>query len=360
MRRFITLTLALLLFAPLALPAPAAEGDELPAFDPNEILFPVLGEYRLANNWAAPRSHGPHQGEDIMADKGNEVVAAAAGTVTWTGNQCCGLAIDHGNGWATWYIHLNNDTQNDDGTYSDDGEGWGIADGIEKGTYVEAGQLIGWVGDSGNAEDTDPHLHFEIRKDGVAMDPYPYLLNAEGNWLGQFYDDDDSVHQDNIDKIYAAGITVGCNPPYNNQFCPNQSITRGQMAAFIARALGLTEVSGEAVFDDLDGHQFANAVDKIMTAGIGFGCSDASFCPDRPLERDEMAEMLVRAFDYDNPDGEDFFDDDQGNDFEESINKLAAHGITVGCNPPDYTSYCPDENITRGQMATFFVRVGAA
>jgi hypothetical protein len=73
-----------------------------------------------------------------------------------------------------------------------------------------------------------------------------------------------------------------------------------------------------------------------------------------------MAEMLVRAFDYDNPDGEDFFDDDQGNDFEESINKLAAHGITVGCNPPDYTNYCPDENITRGQMATFFVRVGAA
>lgn len=47
---------------------------------------------------------------------------------------------------------LNNDTQHDDGTYSDDGEGWGIAEGLEKGTHVEAGQVIGWVGDSGNAE----------------------------------------------------------------------------------------------------------------------------------------------------------------------------------------------------------------
>ena len=361
LRRLITLTLALLLFAPLALPAPAAEGSpETPTFDPSEMVFPVKGQYRLTNNWAAPRSHGPHQGEDIMADKGTDVVAAAAGTVTWTGSQCCGLAIDHGNGWATWYIHLNNDTQNADGSYSDDGEGWGIADGIEKGTHVKAGQLIGWVGDSGNAEDTDPHLHFELRQDGVAMDPYPYLLIAEGNWVGQFADDDNSVHQANIDKIYAAGITVGCNPPLNNQYCPGDSITRGQMAAFIARALGLSETTGGTDFDDLDGHQFALAVDKIMTAGIGFGCDADSFCPDRPLQRDEMAEMLVRAFDYDNPGGKDFFVDDDGNDFEESINKLAAHGITEGCNPPANDNYCPDENITRGQMATFFVRVGAA
>ncbi len=132
------------------------------------------------------------------------------------------------------------------------------------------------------------------------------------------------------------------------------------MAAFIARALGLTEMSGEMQFDDLDGHQFVNAVDKIMTAGIGFGCDDDSFCPDEPLQRDEMAEMLVRAFGYDNPEGTDFFVDDNGNRFEDSINKLAAHGITVGCNPPANDNYCPGENITRGQMATFFVRVGAA
>jgi hypothetical protein len=132
------------------------------------------------------------------------------------------------------------------------------------------------------------------------------------------------------------------------------------MAAFIARALGLTEASGETSFDDLEGHQFALAVDRLMTAGIGFGCDEDSYCPDQPLLRDEMAELLVKAFEYENPEGADFFDDDTGNQFEAAINKLAANGITVGCNPPDYDRYCPAKTLSRAEMATFFVRVGAA
>lgn len=131
------------------------------------------------------------------------------------------------------------------------------------------------------------------------------------------------------------------------------------MAAFIARALVLSETSGETQFADLEGHQFEKAVDKIMTAGIGFGCDEVSFRPDKPLLRDEMAEMLVRAFDYDNSEDEDFFLDDDGNQSGESINSLAAHGITVGCNPPEDDNYCPGETLTRAQMATFFVRFGA-
>lgn len=371
--RLLFIIFAVLLSTPLALPAPAAEEADPPEFDPADIVFPVGGDdYRIADNFGVCRDEcsRSHEGVDVMAPKGAPVYAVAAGVVTWvsdSSSNCCRLAIDHGEGWFTRYIHLNNDTENGDGTYSDDGEGWGIADDIENGTVVEAGQLIGWVGDSGNAESTAPHLHFELRKssDGThwgseAIDAYPYLISADGDWEGQFYDDDNSVHQENIDRIHEAGITVGCNPPLNTEFCPGESITRGQMAAFIARALGLSEMSGETEFDDLDGHQFENAVDKIMTAGIGFGCDADSFCPDQPLLRDEMAELLVRSFEYDNPEGTDFFKDDDENRFEDSINKLAAHGITVGCNPPDYDNYCPEENITRGQMATFFVRVGAA
>jgi hypothetical protein len=358
----------------LAVPASASHDlSDLPEFDPAAMVFPVGGsDYRIADNFGVCRDGctRSHEGVDIMAPKGAPVYAVAAGVVTWVSDShsnCCRLAIDHGDGWFTRYIHLNNDTQNEDGSYSDDGQGWGIVDGIINGTFVTAGQMIGWVGDSGNAENTAPHLHFELRKSdsgshwqSVAIDAYTYLVNAQGNWVGQFWDDDSSVHQANIDRIYQAGITEGCNPPLNNQFCPSKSITRGQMAAFIARALGLSATTGTTPFDDLNGHQFQNAVDKLMTAGIGFGCDSDSFCPDQPLLRDEMAEMLVRAFGFDNPDGTDFFTDDNGNRFEASINKLAAHGITVGCNPPDYDRYCPGDDITRGQMATFFVRVGAA
>jgi hypothetical protein len=152
------------------------------------MVFPIQGgEYLLTNSFGDPRSGHTHQGEDIMTlgVKGLPVVAVADGTVRWIGSTCCYLAIEHDDGWETWYIHLNNDTQNPDGTYSDDGLGWGIAAGITVGTRVEAGQVIGYVGDSGNAEWAGPHLHFELRRpDGVAVDPYPSLLAAELNPRG--------------------------------------------------------------------------------------------------------------------------------------------------------------------------------
>ena len=373
MRRSIILATLFSLILGLAIPVSAAPAEQ-PQFDPDEMVFPVGGdEYRITDSFGDCRDGcaRSHEGVDIMAPKGTPVYAVADGTATWVSaapDDCCRLGIDHGNGWYTRYLHLNDDVVDKNGVYKEntDGRGWGIAEGIVDGTELKAGQLIGWVGDSGNAAETVTHLHFELRRtegdewDAVAIDAYPYLLRAEGNWIGQFFDDDDSVHQANIDKIFAAGITVGCNPPLNNEFCPRDSITRGQMAAFIARALGLTEMSGETRFDDLSGHQFEQAVDKIVTAGIGFGCDADSYCPNRPLQRDEMAELLARAFDYTSPSDVDVFADDNGNQFERSINILAANGITVGCNPPAFDNYCPSETLTRAQMATFFVRVGAA
>lgn len=354
MRRRLTALLATsIVVVGLAAPASAA------TFDPSTIDFPISeGTYRITDSFGDCRDGcaRKHEGVDIMAAKGLPVIAVADGTIDWLPTQCCGLGINHGGGWQTRYIHLNNDTQNPDGSYSDDGKGWGIAPGIAPGVQVTAGQLIGWVGDSGNAESAGSHLHFEIRKDKVAIDPYPYLLRASGAWKGVFADDDNSVHQNNIDKIYAAGITVGCNPPLNTNFCPNRNISRGEMAAFLARALNLSVTTGTTPYDDVNGTLFAVAVDKIQTAGIAFGCDDNSFCPDRPLDRDEMAELLVRARGYENPQGTNFFIDDEGNAFEGSINKLANSKITVGCNPPDNNQFCPDRQLSRGEMATFFVR----
>ena len=291
-----------------------------------------------------------------MAAKGIPVLAAADGVVDWIPVNCCALGVDHGGGWQTRYIHLNNDTQNPDGTYSNDGQGWGIADGIVDGSVVTKGQVIGWVGNSGNAEGGASHLHFELRRNGTAIDPYPYLIAAEGAWVGQFSDDENSVHQANIDKIFVEGITRGCNPPLNTRFCPQRNITRGEMAAFIARALQLTDSSAPTAYNDVEGHLFEGVIDQLQTAGIAFGCDADSFCPDRPLERDEMAELLVRAFRYENPENQDFFTDDTGNQFETSINKLANAGVTLGCNPPANDNFCPDRQLSRAEMASFFVR----
>ncbi len=176
----VAVAVALAVAAPVAAQEPPAE--EPPAPEPREvhpIVFPVAGPHHYTDTWGAPRGARRHEGTDIMADKMVPVVAAAAGTVGWMhderGGNCCAMALEHDDGWASWYIHLNNDTPG-----TDDGQGWGFADGLAKGVHVEAGELIGWVGDSGNAEWTASHLHFELhRPDGVKINPYPSLQAAE-------------------------------------------------------------------------------------------------------------------------------------------------------------------------------------
>ncbi|HEX2153356.1 MAG TPA: hypothetical protein VHL52_05200, partial [Acidimicrobiia bacterium] len=234
---------------------------------------------------------------------------------------------------------------------------------------VARGQVIGWVGDSGNAEESGSHLHFELRVgegwDAVAIDPYPSLLAADiaatKTWNGFFADDDDSVHETSIDALAEDGITRGCNPPANTNYCPEQRMTRGQVAAFIRRTLALPSTSTDYFTDD-DGSVFNDDINAVVAADIGFGCSETAYCPGHPLLRDEMAQMLVKAFEAANPDryanleGTDFFVDDDGNRFEESINRLMAADVTRGCNPPENDHYCPDRPLTRAEMASFFVR----
>jgi hypothetical protein len=113
---------------------------------------------------------------------------------------------------------------------------------------------------------------------------------------GTFVDDDASVHEPNIEAIAAAGITKGCNPPANDRYCPVDGVTRGEMAAFLARG------------NDMK------------------------------------------------PSDEDHFTDDTGHTFENVINSLAAAGITKGCNPPENDRFCPNDTISRGEMATFLAR----
>jgi peptidoglycan hydrolase-like protein with peptidoglycan-binding domain len=150
------------------------------------LVFPVAGPATFIDSFYAARYNGDHHAQDLMADKMTPVVAAASGTIIRVNGEtnaryiredkCCTLGIRHDDGWETRYIHLNNDNPG-----TDDGQGWGIAPGITVGVHVEAGQLIGWVGDSGNAENTAPHLHFELHDpNGVIVNPYQALRAAQG------------------------------------------------------------------------------------------------------------------------------------------------------------------------------------
>jgi len=336
-------------------PAQAAEEDEV-----YPLIFPVIGNVYYSDTFGASRGGHTHEGIDVMTYgvKGLPVVAAASGTVGWIGTTCCYLEIEHDDGWSSWYIHLNNDTPG-----TDDGKGWGIAPGIERGVRVVAGQLIGWVGDSGNAENTAPHLHFELRDpSGKATNPYLDLraatvLTEAGafTWNGAFWDDDGTTHEANIDKIADSGITKGCNPPANDRFCPSREITRGEMAAFLRRILELPSVADDYFTDDA-GTTFEDDINALTAVGIGFGCTDTKFCSNAPLLRGEMAELMVRTWGYTNPGNTDFFVDDDGHEFEASINKLKAAGMTTGCNPPANTWFCPDRTLIRAEMATFLVK----
>jgi hypothetical protein len=174
----------------------------------------------------------------------------------------------------------------------------------------------------------------------------------------EFVDDDASVFEADIEWLAAQGITKGCNPPANDRFCPADSVTRGQMAAFLHRALdGIVELTGLPVdFTDDDDSIFMADIAWLSATGITKGCSATEFCPNDPVTRGQMAAFLVRALGYADDGGGNLFTDDDDSIFEGDIDRLATAGVTRGCNPPINDRFCPGNNVTRGQMAAFLHR----
>ena len=174
---------------------------------------------------------------------------------------------------------------------------------------------------------------------------------------GTFTDDNQSVHQNNIEALAAAGITKGCNPPSNSRFCPNDNVTRAEAAAFLARALDLPD-DGIDHFTDDNGHVLEASINKVAARGITVGCNppaNTRFCPDRTLTRAEFAAFIGRGLSL--PDtSTNHFVDDNGHVLENWINRIAEAEITLGCNPPTNDRYCPSRLLTRAETASLLTR----
>jgi hypothetical protein len=163
-------------------PAAAAHAVRTPnGTEYRRLAFPVREAVSYFDDFGGVRHH---PGNDLMGQKLEHLLAANDGTITFARADSSGhsgnmLILTGSDGWKYWYIHINNDTPG-----TDDGKNparWRFAPGIGLGAHVTKGQFIAYMGDSGEAETTDPHLHFELHKpDDTFIDPYTSLRLAQG------------------------------------------------------------------------------------------------------------------------------------------------------------------------------------
>jgi hypothetical protein len=173
-RGLLLTAIALLCFAGAAAASPAAAVPRL--------VFPVLGEATYTDDFGDARGQGRHEGIDMLAPRRALVLAAEAGTVkfhTTSSRAGCMLYLDGRSGTEYLYIHLNNDLTDGNDNAGRCVQGVAYAKGLKDGAKVRAGEVIAYVGDSGDADGIHPHLHFEVHPNGGgAADPYPHLKKA--------------------------------------------------------------------------------------------------------------------------------------------------------------------------------------
>ncbi len=182
-----------------------------------------------------------------------------------------------------------------------------------------------------------PHI------DGVTLDAFYPFLDIEG-----------TAHTLSIFRLWEEGVTNGCGGEF---YCPEAPLTRAQMATFLVRTLDLDPIA-ESRFEDVEADSVhAPNINAVAAAGISLGCSSdgTRFCPEDEVSRAQMASFLVRALGLAPVGAGPFTDLGGAAGHQASINALWKAGITNGCSS-DGSQYCPLDPVTRAQMATFLVR----
>ena len=163
-----------------------------------------------------------------------------------------------------------------------------------------------------------------------------------------------------IGKLAARGVTLGCG---SGNYCPNDPVSREQMAAFIMRAKGEFNppTPGSQRFNDVPpASPFYNFIERMAVLNITLGCTPDHlfYCPADPVKRDSMAAFILRGlgeFSPPTPATQRFNDVPPANVFYNFVDRMAVLNITLGCTP-DHLMYCPNDSVTRAQMAAFLVR----
>jgi RHS repeat-associated protein len=197
-------------------------------------------------------------------------------------------------------------------------------------------------------------------------------VNLTQRFTAQVFSDVDlgpsSPYFDGANLLRTNDITAGCQAS-PLLYCPDQNVTRGQMAIFIVRTVlggGATvdnfTYSATPYFTDVPvTHPYFKWIQKLRDMGVTGGCSVTTYCPDANIPRNQMAIFIIRArlgstatFTF-NPTP--YFTDEPATDttYFKYIQKLKEIGVTAGCTA---TTYCPNDLVTRGQMAIFLVRAG--
>jgi S-layer homology domain len=196
-----------------------------------------------------------------------------------------------------------------------------------------------------------------IRSDTITIGGHTFTVYQGINFLDVPSND---VFYTVVGQLSARGVTLGCG---NGNYCPNDPVTREQMAAFILRAKGEFSPPTPASqrFNDVPPQNvFYNFIDRLAVLQITLGCTPDHlfYCPSDPVKREQMSAFILRGlgeFNPPTPGSQRFSDVPPANVFYNFIDRLAVLQITLGCTP-DHLMYCPNDSVTRAQMAAFLVR----
>jgi hypothetical protein len=175
------------------------------------------------------------------------------------------------------------------------------------------------------------------------------FIHARGEWPA-FTDVSGGVHRPGIEAIFGRGTTNGCD---SHRYCPSTSVTRAQLASFLARELGLPDGSVRQFKDVGSSHPHAGAIGALAARGITTGCAPGRFCPNQPVTRGQMATLLQRTLGLSPTSPTRFRDVGSTHTHRGAIGALHRAGITEGCSS---SRYCPERPVRRDQMATFMER----
>jgi hypothetical protein len=218
---------------------------------------------------------------------------------------------------------------------------WVDITGLANGTYTLRA-MVDPNSDFLEQRETNQCSHARLAISGNSVTLRSRARTCANDWSGTRFEDD-------IAWMFDTGITTGCLP--GGLYCPEDPVSRAEMATFLYRAFDLPWAAQDFFTDD-EGIVHEGAINRLAKAGITTGCTATRYCPNRFVTRGQMATFLSRALALP-PSTGDYFTDDDGSVHEDAINQIADAGITTGCAE---TRFCPDGLVNREVAAAFLHR----